>query len=106
MIDGISALTSAKSPIASLGASSAAGASAGVNATGGADFGQIMNEISGDAIGSLKGAEAASIGGIQGTTPVHQVVESIMSAQRSLQSVLAMRDKAVSAYQEISRMAI
>jgi flagellar hook-basal body complex protein FliE len=29
-----------------------------------------------------------------------------MSAQRSLQQVLAMRDKAVSAYQEISRMAI
>jgi flagellar hook-basal body complex protein FliE len=43
---------------------------------------------------------------MQGTTPVHQVVESIMSAQRSLQSVLAMRDKAVSAYQEISRMAM
>jgi flagellar hook-basal body complex protein FliE len=104
MIDGISALTSAKSSIASLGAPSAAGA--GVNASGGADFGQIMNQISGDAIGSLKSAEAASIGGIQGSTPVHQVVESIMSAQRSLQSVLAMRDKAVSAYQEISRMAI
>jgi flagellar hook-basal body complex protein FliE len=29
-----------------------------------------------------------------------------MTAQRSLQSFLAMRDKAVSAYQEISRMAI
>jgi flagellar hook-basal body complex protein FliE len=104
MIDAISALTTNKSSVASLGAS--AGAAPSVNATGGANFGQIMNEISGDAIGSLKSAETASIGAIQGTTPVHQVVESIMSAQRSLQSVLAMRDKAVSAYQEISRMAI
>jgi flagellar hook-basal body complex protein FliE len=104
MIDGVSALTAAKSSIASLGAAGAA--SPGVNATGGADFGQVMNEISGDAIGSLKAAESASIGAMQGTTPVHEVVESIMSAQRSLQSVLAMRDKAVSAYQEISRMAI
>jgi flagellar hook-basal body complex protein FliE len=29
-----------------------------------------------------------------------------MGAQRSLQSVLAIRDKVVSAYQEIARMAI
>ena len=35
-----------------------------------------------------------------------KVVESVMAAQRSLQSVLAIRDKVVSAYQEIARMAI
>ena len=35
-----------------------------------------------------------------------KVVESMMAAQRSLQTVLAIRDKAVSAYQEIARMAI
>jgi flagellar hook-basal body complex protein FliE len=103
MIDGVSALTTAKSSIASLGAT---GAAPSANAAGGADFSQILNEVSGDAVGSLKTAEASAIGGLQGTTPVHQVVESIMSAQRSLQTVLAMRDKAVSAYQEISRMAI
>lgn len=104
MIDGISAITAAKSAAGSLGAAGAAAPAA--SATGGVDFSQVMNEISGDAIGNLKSAEAASIGAMQGTTPVHEVVESIMSAQRSLQSVLAMRDKAVSAYQEISRMAI
>ena len=104
MIDGVSALTATKSSISALGAPAATGPS--VSATGGADFSQVMNEITGDAIGNLKSAEGASIGAMQGTTPVHQVVESIMSAQRSLQSVLAMRDKAVAAYQEISRMAI
>jgi flagellar hook-basal body complex protein FliE len=35
-----------------------------------------------------------------------KVVDSVMAAQRSLQSVLAIRDKAVSAYQEVARMAI
>jgi len=35
-----------------------------------------------------------------------KVVESVMAAQRSLQSVLAIRDKAVAAFQEITRMAI
>lgn len=103
MIDGISALTTSKSSIASLGAT---GAGSAVSASAGSDFGQIMSQISGDAIGNLKSAEAASIGGLQGAAPVHQVVEAIMSAQRSLQSALALRDKAVAAYQEISRMAI
>jgi flagellar hook-basal body complex protein FliE len=104
MIDGISAVTSAKSSIASLGAAGAAGPS--VNATAGVDFSQVMNQVSGDAVGTLKSAEAAAIGGLQGAASVHKVVESIMAAQRSLQSTLAIRDKAVSAYQEISRMAI
>ena len=35
-----------------------------------------------------------------------RVVESVMDAQRSLQSVLAIRDKLVSAWQDISRMSI
>ena len=108
MIDGISALTASKSNVASLGAagSSLGATSAGPGAAAGVDFSQVMNEISGDAVGSLKTAEAAAIQGMQGTESVHKVVESIMSAQRSLQSTLAIRDKAVSAYQEISRMAI
>lgn len=104
MIDGISALTASKSSVASLGATGAAGSS--VSATSGADFSQIMTQVSGDAVGTMKTAEATAIQGIQGAASVDKVVESIMSAQRSLQSTLAIRDKAVSAYQEISRMAI
>jgi flagellar hook-basal body complex protein FliE len=104
MIDGISALTASKSALGSAGATTTAGSAVG--ASGGADFSQLMNQISGDAIGTLKTAEASAIQGIQGSAPVHTVVESIMAAQRSLQSTLAIRDKAVAAYQEIARMAI
>jgi flagellar hook-basal body complex protein FliE len=111
MIDGISALNASNSSVASLGAAGSplgatGAATSSASATAGADFGQMMNEVTGDAIGNLKSAEAASIQGLQGTESVHKVVESIMSAQRSLQSTLAIRDKAVTAYQEISRMAI
>jgi flagellar hook-basal body complex protein FliE len=34
------------------------------------------------------------------------VVEHVMSAEQSLQTAIAIRDKVVSAYQEISRMPI
>ena len=48
----------------------------------------------------------AAIEGVKGSMPTFKVVDSVMSAQRALQQTLAIRDKAVSAYQEITRMAI
>ena len=104
MIDSISALTTSGVSSASPGTAAAAAPSA--DASAGASFSQVMSQVSGDVVGNLKAAEAASIQGLQGAAPVHKVVEAVMSAQRSLQSALALRDKAVTAYQEISRMAI
>ena len=49
---------------------------------------------------------SVNIQGVEGAVAPMKVVESVMSAQRSLQTVLSIRDKAVSAYQEIARMAI
>ncbi len=60
----------------------------------------------GSAVDTLKTGEAVAIQGVEGAVPPMKVVESVMEAQRSLQSVLAIRDKIVSAYQEVARMAI
>jgi flagellar hook-basal body complex protein FliE len=54
----------------------------------------------------MQSGEAAAIQGLQGSMQPFKVVEAIMGAQRTLQQTLAIRDKVVSAYQEISRMAI
>jgi len=70
------------------------------------DFGQMLTQVTNDTIGDLKTAEAMSISGIQGKATVQQVVEAVSHAQGSLQTALAVRDKAVSAYQEITRMTI
>ena len=37
---------------------------------------------------------------------MQQVVEAVMSAEQTLQAAIAIRDKVVTAYLEISRMAI
>jgi flagellar hook-basal body complex protein FliE len=68
-------------------------------------FDQVFSQV-GEAVNTLKAGEAAAISGLQGQTPVQNVVESVMSAERSLQTVVAIRDKIVSAYQTISQMAI
>jgi flagellar hook-basal body complex protein FliE len=72
----------------------------------GASFGEIFSQVSTDMIDRLKVGEATSISGLQGKASAQNVVESVMGAQQSLQTAIAIRDKVVSAYQSISQMAI
>jgi flagellar hook-basal body complex protein FliE len=69
-------------------------------------FDGVLEQVAADAIGTLKAGEAASIASIQGKVSAQRVVEAMMSAERTLQMAVAVRDKVVSAYQEVSRMAI
>ena len=69
-------------------------------------FGGVMEQVASDAINTLKAGEAASITGIRGKVSAQSVVEAVMSAEQTLQMAVAVRDKVVQAYQEVSRMAI
>ena len=84
----------------------ATGATGAASAAGGTSFVDALGKAFTDSIASVQTGEAAAIQGLQGGMAPYKVVDSIMGAQRTLQSLLAIRDKAVSAYQEISRMAI
>lgn len=70
------------------------------------DFGQMMSQVASDAVNQLKTGEATAISGLQGKATVQQVVEAVSDAQSSLQTAIAIRDKAVSAFQDITRMSI
>lgn len=81
-------------------------AATSASSTSGPSFGQTLTQVVGDAVKSMQGGEAASIQGLQGNMAPFKVVEAVMNAQRTLQSVVSIRDKAVAAYQEVSRMNI
>lgn len=72
----------------------------------GPSFDQALAKVVGSAVDTLQTGEAVAIQGVEGAASPMKVVDSVMAAQRSLQTVLAIRDKAVSAYQDIARMAI
>jgi len=72
----------------------------------GGTFDQVLGQVVNGAIETVQAGEAAAIQGVKGALPAFKVVEAVMSAQRTLQEALAVRDKAVSAYHEISRMTI
>ena len=74
--------------------------------TQGPSFEQALSQVIGSAVDTLQAGEAVAIQGVQGAVSPMKVVDGVMATQRSLQSVLAIRDKAVSAYQEVARMAI
>jgi flagellar hook-basal body complex protein FliE len=72
----------------------------------GADFAAVLADLASKASAVVKHAEAVSIAGIKGEASVQQVVEAVMQAEQTLQGALAIRDKAVAAYLELSRMSI
>ena len=79
----------------------------GVVPDGGAtDFGAALTQAARDAASTVRMAETASVRGIAGDMPVQDVVSALMQAERTVQAALAVRDKLVGAFQEISRMQI
>jgi flagellar hook-basal body complex protein FliE len=59
-----------------------------------------------DAVTASKGAETQMANQIQGKGSLIDVATAISSAQASLETVMAVRDQVISAYQEIMRMTI
>ncbi len=79
----------------------AATASAGVS-----DFSKVLSDMATNTVDALKAGEASAISGINGGRSVQQVVDTMLTAEQALQTAIAVRDKLVTAYQEISRMTI
>ncbi len=93
------------SPVGGIAAPAAPARVANIDAASG-DFAAMLGNAITEFSNKLRSAEAVSINGVKGTASMQDVVEKVMSAEQSLQAVIAVRDKVISAYQEISRMAI
>lgn len=72
--------------------------------TGG--FGNMMSSMIKDTVRTVQAGEATAIAGMQNKVPLQKVVEAVMQAEQSLHTAVAVRDKVVGAYLEISRMQV
>lgn len=81
-------------------------AGAVAQAAGAPDFSSVLSSMATQTATDMRTAESMAIKGLQGQAPVQEVVQSMMQAQTSLQTALAIRDKAVSAYQDLTKMTI
>lgn len=69
-------------------------------------FGQVVNDVLADTVSALRTAETTSTAALEGKASIQQVVDAVMQAERQLQTTLAIRDKVVAAYMDITRMQI
>jgi len=69
-------------------------------------FGDILKSAMTDAVAASKNAERQMAAQVAGKTELVDVVTAISAAEASLETVIAVRDQVISAYQEIMRMPI
>ncbi len=69
-------------------------------------FADTLASMAADAVSTIKAGETTATAGMKGQASLQQVVQAVMMAEQTLQTVVAVRDKVVGAYQEISRMQI
>ncbi len=72
----------------------------------GADFGAMLKESIANTVDSVKTAESVSINAVAKEANVTDVVTAVANAEMALESVVAVRDRVVQAYQDILRMPI
>lgn len=74
--------------------------------TNGPGFGELLQNVMTDMSQQSRAAETQMTGAIQGRNNMIDVVTAVSSAEVSLETVIAVRDQVISAYQEIMRMPI
>lgn len=88
--------------------SAAQGPSSGLEArdtaTAGKGFAELVKDTASAAIAVGKEGEAASMAAIAGAADLSEVVIAVTNAEVTLQTVVAIRDRVIQAYQDIIRM--
>lgn len=74
--------------------------------TTGPDFGEMLKGVLNDSVSASKKAEGMMQAHVAGKAELIDVVTAISSAETSLETVMAVRDQVINAYQEIMRMPI
>jgi flagellar hook-basal body complex protein FliE len=69
-------------------------------------FGDLLKSAITDAMATSKTAEHQMANQVAGKAELIDVVTAITAAETSLETIMAVRDQAISAYQEIMRMPI
>lgn len=100
----VNTLSAASAYAAAAARAGAPGLDARAQGEGG--FAALLGEAARGAADTLYRGEATSLQAIAGKADIADVVTAVNSAEVTLQTVLAVRDRMVEAYQEILRMPI
>jgi flagellar hook-basal body complex protein FliE len=80
--------------------------SASVGETAQPGFADLLRDVVSNAAGATRAAETQMAAHVKGQAELVDVVTAVASAEASLETVMAVRDQVIQAYQEIMRMPI
>jgi flagellar hook-basal body complex protein FliE len=89
-----------------VGRAPAASAGGSAQSIGGASFAAVLGEAMAGVADGVRAAETSALGALNGTGTMQDTVSHMMMAERQLQQAIAVRDKLVSAYMDLTRMQI
>lgn len=69
-------------------------------------FASMLADLGNQTVASLKASETTSMAALQGQASVQEVVMNTLAAEQSLQAAVAVRDKLVSALNDLSHMQV
>ena len=72
----------------------------------GESFGKLMQDAASGFVDTLGKSEQASLQAVTGHADLSAVTEAVTNAQVALQTVVAVRDRVISAYEDIIKMPI
>ncbi len=72
----------------------------------GPSFAELLGGMAGDAVSAVKQGERVSIQSLSNEAGLFDIVTAVSNAEITLETVVALRDRVVQAYQEILRMPI
>jgi len=81
-------------------------AAGAADAAQGPGFGDMLKGVLNDTIASSRQAEQMMTAQVQGKANLVDVVTAISSAETNLQTVMAIRDQVIAAYQQVMQMQI
>lgn len=83
-----------------------AGASTGAAQNNGNSFGNMVVDAAKSTVGEVQKAEQVAADAVVGKASINEVVNAVNSADMALKTVVAVRDKVITAYQDIIKMPI
>ena len=97
-------IADAAAAYANIGRMAGSGAAAPAKAGGAGGFADLVKSAAESSVDSLRKSEAVGLQAAVGKADLTDVVTAVSNAEVTLQTVAALRDRVIQAYQEILRM--
>ena len=72
----------------------------------GKDFASVLETAARDSVDTMRKSETMSAAGIAGKADIREVVQAVTNAELTLQTVVNVRDKVISAYNDILHLPV